>query len=344
MSGAARWAPWAAWAVAAAVAAGIAVSSRLTSEPKALCTAGAMPEQASRGGDAWYWIERPRGGAAALVACSGGQTRRIAEAPAIGSYSAAAGSVAWTAREGEGWAVWAADADGSNKVRLSAPKEEPKGVCLLGDRVVWLSERPGYLTEETPFVALGPSVQVLSAPRSGGAVARLTGLPEAIGGEVVGEADGEAVVTALRPGNPGSTIFYAVPLDGRPPRRIAGQTGQARAIVLPGSGIHWTAPSDEAGIGVSASRFRRLAKDGSTQNLAEWLPSASQPHASGGRIYFTTEGTEYGVWASPDRHDVAQVLPVPRRFTGVAVGSGKMLLRKLDPVRGGVQLYEEALP
>ncbi|MCX6359927.1 MAG: hypothetical protein NT029_08980 [Armatimonadetes bacterium] len=344
MSGAARWAPWTAWGVVVVAAGGIAVSSRLASAPKALCTAGAIPEQASRAGDAWYWIERPRGRAAALVACSGGQTRRIAEAPAIGSYAAGPGAVAWTAREGEGWAVWAADADGSAKVRLSAPKEEPKGVRVLGDRVVWLSSRPGYLAEETPFVPLGPSVQVLAAPRSGGPVARLAGLPEAVAGEVVGETGGEAVVTALRPGNPGSTIFYAVPLDGRPPHRLAGQVGRARGIVLPGSGLHWTAPSDEAGVGVSAWRLRRPAKDGSAQNLAEWLPSGSQPHESGGRVYFTTEGTEYGVWASPDRHDVAQVVPLPPRFTGVAVGSGKMLLRGLDPVRGGVQLYEEALP
>jgi len=319
---------------------------RLRAErPRLIGHAASFPEGARPASGAWVWLERLKASDVRLIRL--GSDRRavpIATASALTDYAADGDAVAWIEKQGGQWRVQLADDPDRAPRTLWAGATEPHGVCLAGDGVYWLAPHAPEAPDCGPLPPFGPSMDLLTAPRSGGASHAVGRLFGAIGGRVLGARDGAIYVAAYRGLGIGSTTFYRVRPGNPAPERLASEIGQQRALLARDGSLYWLAPSREATADAGLCCIRRLAPGGRPETLSDWLPAR-------GALFETDRGVRYvdveehaGVWPTGAFLEAPRSATAPTGYRYLAVGGDRALLCPQNAWLGPTPLYEGPLP
>ncbi len=333
-------------AVVGVIGATLLLTPRFCKDPTTLPIGQAQGEPQSIHciGGVWYWIEQPKQGKARLVRGVVGNIRELATAEAITSMDADSTNIVWTERSQQGWSVQVANLDGSGSNDLWSGKEEPLGAKIAQGRAYWLQKTPAPLKTDLPFPALQPTLQVVSAPLSGGTPELGVTVPEAETGRVLGLHDNTLYLLAHRKTRPGSTTLYRIDTQTKAVERVAGTSQNLSALLTKEGILYWMTPSKETISPQPAVHVYRLNKEGKPESLSDWLPI-------GGQIYETNRGIVYvdrdyptNMWAVGAEDAFPELIPTPKDYNPVAVGEGLVLLGTNASQRAKPALRQIPLP
>ena len=310
--------------------------------PTLIGQAHAPVKEAMRSGGSWYWLEGVGKPGARLMRASASSLQPIAASDGLGSYAVAEGKVVWAAREGDHWSLTLASADGSGQQKVWSGPREPHGLYLTVDHIYWLDQLPPTVPDSGPLPPLGPTLQLVAVPVSGGASTIIATLLEPLAGRVIGIHGDQIYVSAMRPGAPGVTTLYRIALLHGAPKRVAGETGLQSSILTQDGALYWSAPSRESSQFDRVVCIRRLGKDDQPETLTDWMEGR-------GRLYETERGVCYvdgdvspKAWLLTVRKELPRALPLPENYAVLAAGDRELLLVALGT--DSIMVYQVGMP
>lgn len=321
-------------------------AAKRTNPPAYLAKAGAAPTDIQWKDGAWYWLEGAGTPASRLMRANAGDLKPVAAASGISAYSVAGGKLAWNAKEGNQWTISVASFEGSDKRVLWTGAREPKGICLIEDRVYWLEDLPPSVPKSGPLPPLDASVQMVSMSLSAnGGQPVITPLLEAQGAQVLGARDGQVYVVAQRPTPLNVTTIYRIGLKEGTAHRLVGETGQQSALLTKEGVLYWTAPSREAADTGTITCIRRLSKEEKPETLDDWMPPRGHLFETDKGIYYIDGANVQGAWPVTGQRALPRAVPVPANYAVLAAGGHDLLLlQNTESLTPTYPLYRMPLP
>jgi hypothetical protein len=299
--------------------------------PVHLADTTGTPVEVTQRGDAWYWIERPDKGKARLVRAARSGIETVATADAIVGYDVDQEQIAWTARDDRRWMVMVGPVAGQKRAAWTGagPAGSPS---VRGNRVVWAVTRPGFLPEDAPMAALGPSVQVWMEVE--GRAKPLATLLEA-SARMIGLFGDRAYIAAERNRLSGTAVLYEVTLTDGKWRRVTGEQGLSSPVARADETLFWVARSQDSSSRGEAACVRSIAPRATLSTNADWLPPRGQLFVAGSDIYYVDSEPHPAAWQIRTNAELVTPLTLPADYSPVAVGQSEFLLRS-DRERNGV--------
>lgn len=331
-------------ALACLLALGIAGGMIGGVRPRPMGHADTVPDRARLLGGAWYWVERPRGADARLMRLLGPRALPVATAHSLTDYAADDRNVAWIEQRGSEWRVAIAGVDGASPRVLWSGTLEPSGVLLTGDEVVWLAPRVPESRDCGPLPPFGPSMDLLAAPRSGGAPRSLAQLPGATGGQALGMHGGSVYVAAYRGLQPGSTTFYRIGAAGSVPERLAAEEGRQEGLLARDGTLFWIAASREATFGAGVCCIRCLKPGQPPETLSDWLPAQGMLVETARGVRYVDREPQAGLWPTGSFLSIPRSWNAPPGFRIISAGGDQMLLCPSNAWISATELYRVPVP
>lgn len=327
--------------VAAAEAAALLLRPRPLPRPTLVATRPAAPTAIKRYAGQWYWLERTTRPGVQLVRTSGADVITIAVADEIESYAVDHGAIAWSERQGRHWAVRTAPVAGGLQRALWSGDSEPLGLSLGEGRVFWLNRAPAPIADGDPFPPLSAALELQTVSVAGGNPTTIGRLWEAEDGVVLGVHAGNVIVAAYRHTRPGNLCLYRMTLDGAPPVRIAGESGNPVVLVTHDGALYWLAPSREA---KDASCLQQLDARGKLVSLSDWLPSSLALFETERGVVCLDRNPGPRLWYPGAHDEFPTPVTLPDGYNALAAGEHELLLAPTQNTPSNHALFRMPLP
>lgn len=300
--------------------------------------------KATKQDGSWYWLEGVGKTGIRLARVGGRVEKDIANAEQITSYAVSSGKVAWISKDKTNWSVSIASVDGTGKQVVWSGTQEPHGVCIAENRLIWLQSVPALILDSGSLPPLTGTTQIVSVPITGGAPAVIATLLELNGKQIIGIQGGQVYAAAYRDAYPGVTAIYRAPLSGGNARRIVGETGDQSAILTKDGSLYWTAPSREATHYQTTVCIRRLGKDGKPETFTDWLPSLGKLYDSAHGIYYVDGSFLPSLWLVSGRTDLPRSIAMPENSEPLSVGDNEVLIHGKRSISNDSAVSRMSLP
>lgn len=334
------------WVVAVLVVAGAALlfgaKSVFASKPKSVGTASTFPESVSFHDGRFYWLEKPKKGPVKLVRTGSSGIDTIHSAEAISGYGASGDWVVYAAKENGKYVVRAWGGPGREN-QLASDEREVVTASIFGRDAYWLVKEGPQGDDASPLPAVGPKLQVMTAPASGGAAKLAAALLES-DGALLGIQNGQLYLAGYRAGSGGSSAFYSIPTAGGPAKRIAGDGGRASALLAKDGSIYWTAPSRESSDVGNMWCIRRLNPGSKPEVYSDWLRARGEIFESDRGIAYVDGAVRPAVWVPRSADKFPSLIPLDSELIPIGVGSSDILSFSDTASRTNLPLTVVALP
>ena len=302
----------------------------------------------------WYWLETSKKPMSQLVRTKASTTQVLFSGTVITGYAVGEKKLASVQKDGKNWEVKIENLDASDEHVIWSGEREPHGIWLSDGKVFWMLNSPPKAKDALPFPTLEGALQLVSMPEetkanSGAKPDLIATLPERMGEQFIGVAQGEAVVSCFREGGIGVTAIYRIDLKTGKYNRIAGEIGRRRALTAKRGDLYWVGSSLEAATSYSIASIHRIKQ--SSDNAASKTETLTDMLPAGGSLFETANGIIYidgnqqpQLWRLGAKGDADQAVKEPEGYFYVAAEGQDALLQSTLPVNGSNSLHRMRLP
>ena len=257
-------------------------------------------------------------------------------------------------KAGKTWEVRIKNLDAADEHVIWSGEREPHGIWLLDGKVFWMLNSSPKAKDALPFPTLEGGLQLVSMPEetktnSGAKPDLIATLPERMGEQFIGVAQGEAVVSCFREGGIGVTAIYRIDLKTGKYDRLAGDIGRRRAMLAKQGDLYWVGSSLEAASSYSIASIRRIKHSpdnapSKTETLTDMLPAGGSLFDSANGVIYIDGSQQPQLWRLGAKEDSREAVKEPEGYFYFAAEGQNALLQSSLPINGSNSLHRMRLP